>query len=176
VHRKWAYFQLHNLLLHTDQSESLHFVRLAISTCLFTSSPRPDCPAELRSSSTPELSAALTASALVRFLLQVWQCSAPLQPSLRLPFPTTPLLVIFCAHLTMHRSLSCSISHFPRKFPSTFLTALCPIWHICCLDTGCECLPLPRFPFLGYRWNCLVLYFPEPNNTPIRFFVTFNTP
>jgi hypothetical protein len=127
------------------------------------------CPAELRSSSTPELSAALTASALVRFLLQVWSCSAPLQPSLRLPFPATPLLLIFCAHLTLHRSLSCSISHFPPEFPSTFMTALCPIWHICCHDTGCECLPLLRFPFLGYRWNCLVLYFPEPNNTPIRF-------
>jgi hypothetical protein len=105
----------------------------------------------------------------VRSLVHVWPCSAPLQPSLRLPFPATPdPLVIFCAHLTFHHSLSCPISHFPPRFPYAFLTALCPFWHICCLCTGFECRPLLRLPFWGYCWNGLVLYFPKsPKSTPI---------
>jgi hypothetical protein len=49
--------------------------------------------------------------AAMRSFKHVCPCSAPLQPLLRLPFPATPILVIFCAHLTFHRLLSCPISH-----------------------------------------------------------------
>jgi hypothetical protein len=131
-------------------SESLHFVgSINIAACLFTSSPRPSC--------TADSSAALRATAPVRSLVQVWPCSAPLQPFLPLPFPALPLLVPFCAHLPFHHSLSCPISHFPPRFPYAFLTALVPFWYICCLDTGFECLPLVRLPFWRYCWNRLVL-------------------
>jgi hypothetical protein len=121
----------------------VHFVGLAISACLFTSSPRPSYAANS--------SATLRATTPVRSLVHVWPCSAPLQPLLPLPFPAPPLLFIFCAllDLTFHHSLSCPISHFPPKFPFAFLTALCPSWHICCLDTGFECLPLLRLPSGG---------------------------
>jgi hypothetical protein len=60
-------------------SESLHFVGLAISACLFASSRRW----------TADSSAALTGTAL--------------QPSL--PFPATPL-VTFCAHLPLPPQIS----------------------------------------------------------------------
>jgi hypothetical protein len=96
-------------------SESIHFVGLAISACLLPSSPRPTC--------TADSSAALRASAPVHSLVHAWPCSAPLQPLLPLPFPAPPLLVIFCAHLTFHHSLSCPISHFPPRFPYAFLTS-----------------------------------------------------
>jgi hypothetical protein len=132
-------------------SESLHFVGLAISACLFTSSPRPSC--------TADSSAALSATAPVRSLVHAWPFSAPLQPSLRLPFAATPLF-IFCADLTFHHSIACPISHSPPKFPYAFLAALCPFWHICCLDTGFERLSLLCLPFWRYRWNHLILYFP----------------
>jgi hypothetical protein len=99
-----------------------------------------------------------------RSLVHAWPCSAPLQPALR-PFPATPLLVIFCAHLTFHHTLSWPISHFPPRFPYAFPTALCPFWHICCLDTGFKCLPLLRLPFWRYRWNGLHLYFPKSPKT-----------
>jgi hypothetical protein len=104
-------------------------------------------------------SAALTATAPVRSLLHAWPCSAPPRPLLPLPFPAPPLLVIFCAHLTFHHSLSCPISHFPPRFPHAFLTALCPFWHICCLGTGFERLPLVRLPCWRYRWKRLILFF-----------------
>jgi hypothetical protein len=91
---------------------------LAISACLLPSSPRP--------TSTDDSSAALTATAPVRSLVHARRpCSAPLQPLLPLPFPAPPLLVIFCAHLTFHHSLSCPIPYFPPGFPYAFLTALC---------------------------------------------------
>jgi hypothetical protein len=109
---------------------------------------------------TADSSAALTATAPMQSLVYVWPCSAPLQPFLRLPFPATPLLVMFCAHLTFHHSLSCPISHFPPRFPNAFQAALCPIWHICCLDKGFECIPL-RLPIWRYRWDRLILYFPK---------------
>jgi hypothetical protein len=69
--------------------------------------------------------------------------------------------VIFCAHLTFHHSLPCPISHFPPRFRYAFLIALCPFWHIFCLDTGFERLPLVRLPFLRYRFKPLILYFPK---------------
>jgi hypothetical protein len=90
-------------------SASLHFVGLALSACLFASSPRPSC--------TADSSAALRATAPVRSLVHAWPCYAPLQPLLPLPVPAPPLLVIFCAHLSLHHSLSCPISHFPPRFP-----------------------------------------------------------
>jgi hypothetical protein len=65
----------------------------------------------------------------------------------------------FCAHLTFHHSLSCPISHFPPRFPYAFPTALCPFWHICCLGTGFERLPLVRLPCWRYRWKRLILFF-----------------
>jgi hypothetical protein len=116
-------------------SESLHFVGLAISVCMFT-----------RPSYTADLSAALKATATLRSLVHVWSRSTPLQPLLPLPFPVPPLLVNFCAHLTFHHSLASPISHFPPGFLHALLTALCPFWHICCLDTELECLPLLRLP------------------------------
>jgi hypothetical protein len=137
-------------------SES-HFVGLAISACLLPSSPRPTC--------TADSSAALTATAPVRSLVHAWPCSAPLQPLLPLPFPAPPLLVNFCAHLTFHHSLSCPISYFPPRFPYAFLTALCPFWHIFCLDTGFERLPLVRLPCWRYRWKRLILFFPQSPRT-----------
>jgi hypothetical protein len=115
-------------------SESLHFVALAISACLFTLSPCLSC--------TADSSAALKATAPVRSLVHVWPCSAPLQPLLPLPFPASPLLVILCAHLTFNYSLSCPMSHFCPRFPNALLPALCPFWHM-----GFECLPLSQLPF-----------------------------
>jgi hypothetical protein len=134
-------------------SESPHFVGLAISACLFTSSPRPSC--------TADLSAALGATAPVRSFEHARPCSAPLQPLLPLPFPAPPL-VVFCAHLTFHHSLSCPFSQLPAIFSYySPLTLLCPVWHICCLYTGFECLPLVWLPFWGYCWNRLILFFPK---------------
>jgi hypothetical protein len=120
-------------------------------------SPRPSC--------TADSSAALRATAPVRSLVHAWPCSAPLQPLLPLPFPAPPLLVIFCAHLTFHHSISCPISHFPPRFPSAFLTALCPFWHSSCLDTGFERLPLVHLSCWRYRWKRLILYFPKSQKT-----------
>jgi hypothetical protein len=138
-------------------SESLYFVGLAMSTCLLPSSPRPTCKADS--------SAALTATAPARSLVHAWPCSAPLQPLLPLPSPAPSLLDIFCAHLTFHHSLSCPISHFPPRFPYAFLTVLCSFWHIYCLDTGFERLPLVRLPCERYRWRLLILFFPKSPNT-----------
>jgi hypothetical protein len=83
-----------------------------------------------------------------------------------LPLPWAgqpPLLVIFCVHLTFHHSLPCPISHFPPRFPYAFMTLLCPFWHICCIDTGFECLPLVRLPFWRYccNLNRLILFSPK---------------
>jgi hypothetical protein len=142
-------------------SESLHFVGLAISACLLPLLPCPTC--------TADSSAALTATAPVRSLVHAWPCSAPLQPLLPLPFPAPPLLVIFCAHLTFHHSLSCPISYFPPGFPYAFLTGLCPFWHIFCLDTGFEHLPIVCLPCWRYvrvyRWKRLILLFPKSPRT-----------
>jgi hypothetical protein len=138
--------------LCTVCSESLHFVGLAISACMFTLLPRPS------SSCTADSSAALRAIAPVQSLVYAWPCYAPLQPLLPLPFPAPNPSN---AHLAFHHSLSCSMAHFPPRFPYAFLTALCPFWHICCLGAGFECLPLVRLPFWRYCWNCLMLYFPK---------------
>jgi hypothetical protein len=144
-------------------SESLRFIGMAISACLLPSSPRPTC--------TADSSAALTATAPVRFLVHTWPCSAPPRPLLPLPFPAPPLLIIFCAHLTFHHSLSCPISHFPPRFPHAFLTALCPFWHICCLGTGFERLPLVRLPCWRYSWKRLILFFlKSPRTLPSDYF------
>jgi hypothetical protein len=138
--------------------ESLHFEGVATPACLLTSSmtrlpPRgPRC--------TADSSAALRATAPVRSLVHVWPCSATLQPLLRLPFPATPILVVSCAHLTFHHSLSCPIS----RFPYAFLTVLRLFLRIFCLDTGFECLPLLRLPLWRYRWNRLMLCFPKHSN------------
>jgi hypothetical protein len=121
-------------------SESLHVVGLAMSACLYTSSHRP--------SSTADSSVALTAP--VRSLVLVWPCAAPLQPSLQLNFPATPLLANVLRTSHIHHSLYCPVSD-----------CVLPILAICCLDTGFECLPLLRLPFWRYCWNRLVLYFPK---------------
>jgi hypothetical protein len=124
---------------------------------MLPSLPRPTC--------TADSSAALTATAPVRSLVHAWPCSAPLQPLLPVPFPTPPLLVIFCAHLTFHHSLSCPISYFPPGFPYAFLTGLCPFWHIFCLDTGFEHLPLVCLPCWRYCWKSLILFFSKRHKT-----------
>jgi hypothetical protein len=127
------------------RSESLHFVGLAISACLLPSLPRPTC--------TAHSSAALTATAPVRSLVHAWPCSAPLQPLLPLPFPALTLLVIFCAHLTFHHSLSCPISYFPPGFPYAFLTGLCPFWHISALTLALSTFHLSVCPARGTVGN-----------------------
>jgi hypothetical protein len=74
--------------------------------------------------------------------MNVWQCSAPLRTSLRLPFPTIPL-VIFCVHLLFHFLLFWPVSlHVDLlllmgtpKFLYGFHVALWPCWLTCCLDT-----------------------------------------
>jgi hypothetical protein len=81
-----------------------------------------------------------------------------------LPFPAPPLLFIFCAHLTFHHSLSCPISHFPPIFPYAVLTALCPFWHIYCLDTGFERLPI--LPCWRYRWYASLCSFQRAQERP----------
>jgi hypothetical protein len=114
-------------------------------------------------------------TAPVRSLVHVWPCSAPLQPLLPLPFPASSLLVIFCAQLTFHHSLFCPISHFPPRFPYASLIALCPSLHICCLDTGFECLPLLPLPFSRYCGNRLVPYCEEPTqkHSNLTYFFLF---
>jgi hypothetical protein len=124
---------------------------------MFTSSPRPS------SSCTADSNAALTATGLVRSFVRVWPCSACLQLSLQLPSQPLPSAV-FCSHLTFHHLLSCPISYFPPGFPYAFQTALCSFWHIFCLDTGVECLPLLRLLLRRYRWNGLILSFPKSPN------------
>jgi hypothetical protein len=110
----------------------------------------------------------------VRSLAHVWPCSAPLQPFTVTAFPSPSLsLKHFCAHLTFHHSLSCPISHFPPRFPHDFLTALCPLWHICCLETGFECLPRLCLPLWRYCWNHLILYFPKSRKHLNLTFQTF---
>jgi hypothetical protein len=86
--------------------------RSAWHFCL-PSSPRPTC--------TADSSAALTATAPVRSLLHAWPCNLYCHCHSQL----LPLLVIFCALLTFHHSISCPISYFPPGFPYAFLTALC---------------------------------------------------
>jgi hypothetical protein len=94
---------------YTACSESLHFVGLVISACLFTWAPRLSC--------TADSSAALRATAPVRSLFHAWPCSAPLQRLPPLPFPAPSLLVIFCAHLTFHHSLFLPHLPLPPRFP-----------------------------------------------------------
>jgi hypothetical protein len=97
----------------------------------------------------------------VRSLIHVWPFSAPLQPLLRMPFPATPLIIFLC---TSHMSSLAFLPHLPLptpRFPYAFLTMLYQYWHICCLDTGFECLPLLRLLFWRYRWNRLILYSPK---------------
>jgi hypothetical protein len=102
----------------------------------------------------------------VRSLVNAWPCSAPLQPLLPLPFPAPPLLVNFCAHLTFPSLAFLPHLALPPQIPICFLTALCPLvgkvlWHICCLDTGFERIPLVRLPLWRYRWKRLILFFPK---------------
>jgi hypothetical protein len=75
-------------------------------------------------------------------------------------------LVIFCARLTLHHSLSCPVSHCTPPFPYAFLTASCPFWHVCCIATEFECLPLPRLPEVMLESPRSVLS-EEPKSTPI---------
>jgi hypothetical protein len=49
----------------------------------------------------------------------------------------------------------------PPLFPYAFLAVWCPFLHICCLDTGFECLQLLGLPFWRHRWKRLILYFPK---------------
>jgi hypothetical protein len=128
-------------------SESLHFVGLATSACLFTSPPRPSC--------TADSSAALGATVPVR------SCHVPHLCNLYCYCLSQPL-----PSLSFSVHISHSITRFPvpsptspPRFPYAFLTALCPFWHICCLATGFERLPLVRLPFWRYRWNRLILYY-----------------
>jgi hypothetical protein len=99
--------------------ESLRLVGLAVSACLFTSSPSP--------SRTADSSAALRATAPVRSLVYFWPCSAPLQPLLRAAFPSHSLPYHFLCTSLIHHSLSCLISHFSPRFQHAFQTALCPV-------------------------------------------------
>jgi hypothetical protein len=48
--------------------------------------------------------------------------------------------------------------NLPPRFPCAVLTS-CTFWHICCLHTEFERLPLVRLPFWRYRWKHLILYF-----------------
>jgi hypothetical protein len=84
-------------------------------------------------------------------------CTSATFTATAFPSPSPPCH--FCAHLTFKHSLSFPISHFPPRFPHAFLPALCPFWHICCLGTGFERLPLVRLPCWRYRWKCLILVF-----------------
>jgi hypothetical protein len=65
-------------------------------------------PVEFEASPDSIVALHATAPVFVRSFMHVWPCSAPLQPSLPLPFPTAPLLVIFCANL---------VSSFPAPSP-----------------------------------------------------------
>jgi hypothetical protein len=69
-------------------------------------------------------------------------------------------------HFSVH--ISYVITRFPAPSPTSpprspyaFLTVLCQYWHICCLDTEFECLPLLRLPFWRYLWNRLILFSPK---------------
>jgi hypothetical protein len=63
------------------------------------------------------------------------------------------------------------------SFPSVFLTGLCPSWHIFCLDTGFEHLPLVRLPCWRHGWKRLIPLFQKSPRTlqsdqfPILFHV-----
>jgi hypothetical protein len=87
------------------------------------------------------------------------------------PLPSLSFSVHISHFIPRKRSLSCPISHSPPRFPYAFLTALCPFCHICCLDTGFECLPLVRLPFWGSTEVPLEsphsVLSKEPKSTPI---------
>jgi hypothetical protein len=136
-------------------SKSLHFVGLAISASLFTSSPHPSC--------TTDSSAAPRATAPVQSLVHAWPCYAPLQPlllCLSQPLPSLSFSVHISHSITRLPALSPTP---PPRFPYAyaFLIALCPYWHTCCLDKRFECLPLDGLPFLRFRWKGLILHFPK---------------
>jgi hypothetical protein len=87
------------------------------------------------------------------------------------PSPSPPCHVLCTSHIP---SLA-FLSHLPLppRFSYAFLTALCPLRHICCLDTGLEGLPLVRLPFWRYRCNRLILYFPRAQKQSNLTFCTF---
>jgi hypothetical protein len=69
-------------------------------------------------------------------------------------------------------SFSVHVAHSITRIPApsltappdshiAFLTASCPLWHICCFDTGFERFPLVRLPCWRYRWKRPILYFPK---------------
>jgi hypothetical protein len=78
----------------------------------------------------------------------------------RLPFPATPLLVIFCAHLTFHPGF---LPHLPHKFPYASL--------LCCAHCGTRAAltrSFSAFHYSIYPSGCtlgIALYFSKSPET-----------
>jgi hypothetical protein len=75
-------------------------------------------------------------------------CTSATLDATAFPSPSPP-----CHFLcTSHISSLAFLSHppLPPPIPKCFSDCVVPIWHICCLDRGFECLPLLRLPFWRY--------------------------
>jgi hypothetical protein len=128
-------------------SESLHFVRLAISARLCTSSPRPTC--------TADSSAALTATAPVRSCACLAMfCTSATFTAAAFPSHSPPCHVLFTTRISSLAFLP-HLSLYPLSL-TCFPDSVVPFWHV---DTELECLPLLRLPLWRCCWKRLVLYF-----------------
>jgi hypothetical protein len=100
-------------------------------------------------------------SAILSTCLAIF-CTSATFTATAFPSPSPPSHFLCTSHIPSLAFFP--ISHFPpRFFPPrcAFLTALCTFWHICCLDTGFQRLPLVHLPCWRYRWKRLILYFPK---------------
>jgi hypothetical protein len=104
---------------HQTYSESLHFIGLAISACLFTWSPRPSCPADS--------CAAQTASAILRACLAMF-CTSATSTATAFPSPCPPCHVLCTSHIPSFPSLP--HPPLPPQIPVCFSDCVVPILNL----------------------------------------------
>jgi hypothetical protein len=131
------------------------FRRLAISACLFASSPReasPEVHGRFKCCPDSHGTCAILSTCLAM------SCTSTTLTATAFPSHSTPCHFLCTSHISSFAFLP-YLPLPPPKFLHAFPAALCPFWRICCLDTGFECLPLLCFPFWTYCWNRLFCTF-----------------